>query len=68
MLKKGPSWAGTRRHGFAKSSILVVILTCRSDIFPYIFKGFVIVGTEEGVVDNIPTRVKIQIHADNLHQ
>ena len=48
-------------RGFSKSSVLTVILTCRSALVPYyLSKRFIIVKTEEGGVDNIPTTVKIK--------
>ena len=51
-------------HGFAKSSILTVILTCRNALVPYYFsKGFFIVETEVGGVDNITISLKEQIDA-----
>ena len=56
-------------NGFDKSSILTVILTCRSDLVPhYLYKGFVIVEREEGGVDNITINTKMMIHDDDLHQ
>ena len=56
-------------HGFVKSSTPKVILTYHSALVPhYLSKGFIFAETEEGVVDNIPTTVKIQTHDDNLHQ
>ena len=44
-------------------------MTFRSALVPYyLSKGFVVFESEEGDIDNIPMSVKIQIHADNLHQ
>ena len=56
-------------HVFSKHSISKAILTCRSALVSYyIFKVFFVVETEVGGVDNIPTRVKDQINAADLHQ
>ena len=56
-------------HGFAKSSILTVILTCHNDLVPhYLSKIFFIVETEVGGVDYITMNVKEKINSDNLHQ
>ena len=55
-------------HGLVNYSIPKVILKFRSDLVTYyISKGFVIVETEEGVIDNTPTNVNIKIHDDSLH-
>ena len=46
-------------HGFDKYTISTVIFTCRSALVPYyLSKVFVVVETEVGGVDNIPTTVK----------
>ena len=46
-------------HGFVKSSISTYILTCYNSLVTYyISKGFVIIETEVGGVDNIPIIVK----------
>ena len=56
-------------HGFYKYSIYTVILACWSALARYyISKGFVIVETEVGGVDNITITMKEQIHAAHLHQ
>ena len=55
-------------HGFSKSPILTVILSCLSDLFTYyLSKGFVIVETEEGGLDNISISLKKKVNAVNLH-
>ena len=56
-------------HGFAKSSILSVILTRRNDLVPYyLSKVFVIFETEVCEVDNISIIVKEKINAAHSHQ
>ena len=46
-------------HGSAKYSILAVILTCHNSLVTYdLSKGYVIVETEVGAVDNIPMSAK----------
>ena len=46
-------------QGFAKSSTSTVILKCHNCLVPYYpSKGFVVVETEVGGVDNIPINVK----------
>ena len=46
-------------HGFVKSSISTVILTYHNALVPYyLSKGFFVVETEVGGVDNIPIIVK----------
>ena len=51
-----------------KSSISTVILTCLNALVPYFLsKGFIIVETEEGGLDNITMNVKMKIHADNIY-
>ena len=49
----------TSCHGFDKSTILTVILTCRNSLVPsYLSKRFIIVETEVGAINNIPINVK----------
>ena len=46
-------------HGFSKSSISIVVLTCCNDLVPYdISKGLVIFEIEVRGVDNIPINAK----------
>ena len=52
-------------HGFSKYEILTVILEFLNSLVTYdLSKGFNIVETEVGGVDNIPTTVR-KIHVDN---
>ena len=54
-------------HGFVKSSVSTVILTCHNYlVMYYLSKGFVVVETEVGGVDNIPMFVKN--NATHLHE
>ena len=56
-------------QGFAKSSTSTVILKCHNYLVSYYSsKGFVIVETEVGGVDNIPINVKKQINPSHLNQ
>ena len=56
-------------YRFVKYSISTIILTCLSDLVTYyLSEEFVMVETYVGWVDNIPTTVRIQTHADNLHK
>ena len=49
-------------HGFVKSSVSTVILTCHNYlVMYYLSKGFVVVETEVGGVDNIPMFVKTML-------
>ena len=46
-------------HGFVKSSILIVILTCRNSLVPYdLSKGYFVIETEAGGLDSIPKTAK----------
>ena len=55
-------------NGFVKSSISTIILTCCNALVPYyISKGFIIVETEVGGVDNIPKTVG-KINSAHLHE
>ena len=55
-------------HGFSKSSISTVILTCHSALVTYyLYKVFSVVKTEEVGIDNIPMTVKNKTNADNLY-
>ena len=56
-------------HGFSKSSISKIIFTyCSTLVTNYLYKGFIVVETEEGGLDHIPMSMKMKNCADNLHQ
>ena len=56
-------------RGFVKYLLSTVILACCNALVPYhISKGFVIVETEVGGVDNIPIIMKKQNNATHLRE